>query len=83
MRVSSDPRGRFCEDDDEEAAEEEAGRRSRSPDSPRTPIVIGPWLKMAIDFAARGDPDSSLNDIEVRATFPQRHSYFSLAPLPT
>ena len=63
MRVSMDPRGRYCEDDEEEAGEEDGGRRSCSPDSPRAPLILGPWLKMALNFAARGDADADLNEV--------------------
>ena len=63
MRVSHDPRGRYCDEDEDEAAtEEDSGRRSRSPDSPRVPVVIGPWLKMAVDFADRKDANGDLDD---------------------
>jgi len=68
MRVSHDPRGRYCDEDEDEAAEEDSGRRSRSPDSPRVPVVIGPWLKMAADFAdkkdANGDSDDFVGDAQ-------------------
>ena len=67
MRVSHDPRGRYLDEDEDEVAEEDAGRRSSSPESPREPTVIGPWLKMAVDFAGKGDADAGLGDIvEVR-----------------
>jgi len=63
MRVSHDPRGRYCDEDEDEAAtEEDSGRSSRSPDSPRVPVVIGPWLKMAVDFADRKDANGDLDD---------------------
>jgi len=62
MRVSMDPRGRYCEDDDDDFGEEDGGRRSGSPDSPRAPLVIGPWLKMALHFAGKGGADGDLNE---------------------
>ena len=62
MRVSHDPRGRYCDEDEDEAAEEDSGRRSRSPDSPRVPVVIGPWLKMAADFADKKDANGDSDD---------------------